>query len=204
MQAEAVINGIVEREATRNLSPEELARRIEEETTEVGQDIQGDVVSYLDAVRRLCRSEAQTVVCPLSAGVGGQWDGSRISIASSTLQIGEGGVAETVSRMKEVSAHEALHARGHHELIQGPETIRIGDMELTRTAVIEGYVGWKNEDQRVSDEYKDYRANLKRALASSREITHEKLEEALNNKHDLSAIDESNPMRETMERRKAA
>ncbi len=206
VQPEAFINDVVEREVGKGgVSPLELARRIEEETHEYGEGVEQEVASYVAALRSLNRQEAQTVIHPLSDGVGGQWDGTQIEIAARTVQVERGGLEETIARMRGVGEHEALHARGGHHLIEGPETVRVGEVTLTKEEAIEGYVVGKTDDRFVSPDYKRYKSNVQRAIATSRRVTLKDFERALNEKHNLWLIDESRSTEEMGENlRKAA
>lgn len=143
-----------------------------------------------------------TKVGKLPEGVGGQYDGSAITLAATTLDPAEGGDAAVALRTKETVDHEKYHKAGRHteRVIKGASAngefvVTIGGENFTLEELIEGLtVRQTNRDhlELVSDEYKGFVAKLDRAIAaSSRKLSVEDVEEALNKRKDLRLIDDT-------------
>jgi len=167
-QTVAVINSIVE-EAGGALSPDELARRVQEHAEEAAGVNQGEVQQYISGLRELSHG---AIIARLPAGVGGQYDGSGIEIADSTVEV-SGSVGETVDRMQEVMKHEAYHAMNNHldPMKTAPDAghyaVVIGGEGFENTELIEGLTVAQTGDQFVSAQYQAYKTRLLSAIGSA-------------------------------------
>jgi len=186
-QTIAVINSTVE-ESGRTLSPDELARLVQERAEETANVNQEEVQQYVSGLRDISHG---AVISSLPPGIGGQCDGSGIEIAMSTVEV-NGSVSETVACMQEVTDHEVYHLiNGHTKPMDvaadaGPYAVVIGGEGFETTELIEGLTVAQTGDQFVSAEYKSYKERLLAAIGSAG-ISLEQVEQAVS-EGDLTKI----------------
>ncbi|MEI8230207.1 MAG: hypothetical protein WCG83_03635 [Candidatus Peregrinibacteria bacterium] len=155
------------------------------------REVPGEVREYIAALQS---SSHTFVIDALPDGIGGQWDGQEIVVASSTLEVGSHGVRHTIAHAQEVIAHEAYHAiHGHTEpmkTVDGQGVIIAGE-GFTATELIEGVTVAQTGEESVDESYKRYRSRLLSV------ITTDEVEAAISKK-DLTLIDDRSRNSATM------
>ncbi|MDD5750960.1 MAG: hypothetical protein PHS73_00380 [Candidatus Peribacteraceae bacterium] len=160
--ASALINREVKevREGGR-VSYRDLAERIEQGAQEQ-EHAPESVRQYVDALRHFSHD---AMITTLPEGVGGQFDGSSVEIATSTVEVDTGGVTQAIARMEETMRHEAYHAVHHHtEVAVAPDasisTIMVGE-GLNTEQFIEGLTVAQTGNRFISDEYRQYEQKVR-------------------------------------------
>ncbi len=194
--AATVINGVVKKEMQRGgeRSPDKLAASLREASKEASKEAQAGVQEHIAALQRLTQG---SVIDVLPAGVGGQWDGSKIRIATGTVLVGAGDVSETVARMNETGQHEAYHEKHDHtaSLIvgasaEGDTVATIGGTAFTQTELIEGLTVLETGHEFVSADYRGYEGTLVSAVSAS-DVTMDDVRKAVNLTKDLTLVDDA-------------
>jgi|SRR3989344_1301795 len=208
--AAVIINGVVEQEVLQGgeTSPDSLARKLREAAEEESKEAQAGVFDYIGALQNSLKN---SVIDVLPQGVGGQYDGSKISIAAGTVQVGAGGVSETIARMQEVGEHEAYHKEHNHtaSLIVGASAggdivAVIGGTAFTEVKLKEALTVHDTGREFVSSDYREYEGTLVSAVSASN-VTMDDVRQAVNVTKDLPSIDdESRSREEAVEFRMAA
>lgn len=178
-QAGALINNEVEEAQDRgSVSHQDLAERIEQRARE--QKLSNELISrYVTSLRSFNHG---AVITTLPEGIGGQSDGSSVEIASSTVEVDEEGITQTIARMEETMRHEAYHAVHHHTEVavapDGPVSVILADEGLNTTEFIEGLTVAQTGNQFVDESYRQYERKV-RAGVRRAGITLEEAEQAL-------------------------
>lgn len=144
------------------------------------------------------------LVKDLGETVGGQWDGSEVTMGKSVLYV-YAGVERTIDNAEETWKHENYHAEHDHtaEMIAGSSAagetvVAIGGREFTDEALIEGITVAQTGHEFVSDEYRRFENDVHVAIAAAG-IHISDVEEAIDAK-DLTRIDdEDRKQRETVQ-----
>lgn len=163
-------------------------RRMELEASEAAT-----VQQYIDGIRPEIEG---ALVHTMDAGIGGYYDGgSSVHIATSTLVI-DSSVEETIARVEEVRAHENYHAEHDHlapmilgASADGDTVVTIGGYGFTNTELIEGMTVAMTGHDFVSDQYRQYEADVRSAVAAAG-INLGDVEQAIAQK-DLTAVDDT-------------
>ncbi len=191
-EAAAIINRNIEEAPDGASSPEQIQEAIKEDIDGVKGETRTQVQAYLAGMKEATKG-AQ--VEKLEDGTGGLYDGTNQKIAKSTLEA-SGSIKETVARMKEVGDHEAYHAENKH--LEAMKSADRGDGDVlqlggksfkTDTPLIEGLTVNDTGDSFVSDQYVQYKEDLVGA-ASAAGVSMEEVRTAVNEKKDLTLIDD--------------
>jgi len=192
--AATLINDAVEEKAHAGSSMENFGGSLVESTKEAPTDVQRLVFTYVASFQGKTHG---AVVDILPEGVGGQFDGSGISIAAANLEVGSEGVSKAAERIAETTRHEAYHKFHNHteEFVVGPGAtmeaiVTIGGVRFSETALIEGVTVDETGDKFVSEKYVGFKRMIHEAIAGSR-ITKGELLRAVNVTKNLSEIDDS-------------
>lgn len=180
-------------EAEGGMSYTQLAQNIEKTAQEIG--VEKNVVEYVDALRTFSHDAA---IAPLPDGIGGLYDGS-ITIATSTVEVGSGGVEQTVAQMQEVYDHELYHAVNNHTDAMmtwgGEPNVVIAGQEFSTTEVIEGLTVTDTGEEFVSEDYQNYAEDLQTAVYQVG-LTLNDVRRAVNDEKDFTKIDDRKRVQE--------
>jgi len=180
-------------------SPRVLAGELERRAEFFPRQVQELLRQYIAGLLRLTGYGAN--VAELPQGVGGLYDG-RVRIAEATVRPDEQApdVATLLARLEETGKHEGYHAKHHHEqpLRVSPEAAQHGiavtigrEQFRTQEEIVEALVVLDTGNRFVSKDYRQRRGKLLRAIDTSSTVTLEGVREAVNRKHDLTGIDET-------------
>lgn len=182
---------------------DELGRRVQRNAKLQGNETESikAYVSLLQAGSHTCIAET------LPATIGGKFDGSRIFINYSTLQVGSH-IGEATARIQEVIAHEVYHAVHHHtdpvvlathalqehdsfmsDVPSSEPEVIIGNEEFTYEEVVEGLTVTETGEEFVSTDYRGYGERIQSALVRSH-LSMNNLRRAVNEEKDLTLVDD--------------
>ena len=137
---------------------------------------------------------AGTIVADLGSGVGGMYDGSKISMATGTIMVGSS-IEQTVDMAKQVKDHEEYHEENDHtapmqvvDATRNSVAVVIGGREFSETAFIEGLTVSQTGNEFVSTEYVQYESDFLSAINTA-ELSIGEVEAAVEAK-DLTLIDD--------------
>ncbi len=207
-QAVSLINQITEEQTqTSSVSPAQLATRIEIAAALLPENAQGLVHQHTAGLHDLHQS---AVIRNLEDGVGGQFDGSEVAIATETILVDQSrGIDQTRAQMDEVDRHEAYHAEHGHlqplktaESAEGSTIVTIGGQALDFELLTEAVTVEETGDKFVSGGYRAFVRKLHDAVAVS-SVTYAQVRDALNQR-DLTAVDDETVNRKKIEEGKPA
>ncbi len=184
--AEAVITRAVQHGG----GAEAILHRLEQTRGILEQGEAMQVQQYIAGIRPQIEG---VLVHTLDAGVGGEFSGQGITIATDTLFIDQS-IEKTIARTEETREHEEYHKEHDHlaplqaEEGQGSTVATIGGHAFTHEALIEGMTVVRTGEQFVSEQYRQYAANVRSSVAAAG-ITLEAMEEAIDDKNLLSVMD---------------
>jgi len=116
-----------------------------------------------------------------------------ITIATSTIEIGDSGVSQTIARMQEVYDHELYHALNHHTdammTWDSDATIIIAGEGFSTTDIIEGLTVVETGEDFVSDGYKGHKKRLLSSIVAA-SLSLDDVRDAVNSTKDLTQIDD--------------
>ena len=194
---EAVINRTLGRETEggRKTSTGDIAESLERVSELLPEEEQAKAREYVAGLQTLHRD---TIITTLDPGLGGLYNGSERFVATSTLEVDGRDPMEAIEQAKEADNHEKLHETGDHtgmyETYESPdgsssEFLILGGAVLDQTALIEGRTVRGTGDRFVSEQYKAFKEQYIAAIASSG-FSEEEVNRAVDDTHDLSAIDD--------------
>lgn len=174
-------------------SPDALKKKIDDDIGHVSAPARHHLVRYLNGMGE---STQDMEMDDLGDGIGGEYDGSKKTMATDTMVVDES-VETTVARMEETGDHEKFHADNKHlepmetaATAESPETLVMGGQKFqTDTPVKEGWTVENTGNVFVHDIYRQYQQDLMNA-ASAAGIGMEQLHEAIDEKKDLTLIDD--------------
>jgi hypothetical protein len=133
---------------------------------------------------------------PLPAGIGGVYDGSTITMATSTMMVGES-IDATVAQINETAEHEKYHqTNAHTEAMKigssadGEHVVTIGSEKLTDTRLVEALTVHMTGKEFVSAGYVEHERIVTSALVRAA-LTWDDVEQAVNEKKDLTLLDDA-------------
>jgi len=187
LQQEVIVGG-------GTISLTNFANTVDTAAEQAPEEVQRLLAQYLAGFQTTTHN---AVVNALPEGVGGQFDGNTVFIAASTMEVGPEGVATTVEQIGETLRHEAYHKLNAHTAAltvggsaKGDIAVTIGEIGFTRTELIEGLTVLDTGNVFVSDEYREFEANLKKGVAQS-DVSMDDVRRAVNEEKDLRRIDNS-------------
>lgn len=171
----------------------EMLARMEERARMLEAEERAKVQKYIAGIRPAISG---VLVQALPSGVGGQYDGSGVAIARTTLLVGAN-IEETVAQAELTRAHENYHKLHHHTdpMQVVAETrhgivVTIGGKGFTDEALVEGLTVMQTGDRFVSAEYVGFQNDLMGAMASAG-LSVREVEDAVNVQKDLTLIDDA-------------
>ncbi len=186
--AEELINTTVDNAETES----EVISKLQREKEELEARERALVEYYIQETRPIY---AAMIMDDFDGNVAGLSDGSEIYVDRSVMMVGES-VEQTIAQAQEVYEHEAYHdEKGHSAPLyviaetKGDIAAVIGGVEFTETELIEGLTVKQTGDQFVSVEYVEFKENLEEAMRNA-ELSIEDIEEAVNEKKDVTLIDD--------------
>lgn len=176
----------------------------------IGNDSAEQIIGELEHQQELMQKESETiqryidgirpqvegaVVEKLEQGVAGQYDGDNVTVAKRTLIV-DGSVEETIDFASEVRRHENYHQEHDHtaamqaaDSASGDSVVNIGGTDFNDIELIEGITVARTGEEFVSNEYRQYKADLLAAVGQAG-IDLTVVEEAIGKK-DLRLIDQA-------------
>ncbi len=199
--AEKVINTAVsEAEDRGQVSGKELVSIVQEVSARESTEKDPKVTHYIDALRS---STHDAVISPLENGVGGQFDGKGITIATATMKVGSGGVSTTAKQLGEVADHERYHRDNSHtdgmKTYDGAPIVIIADHRLDVRKAIEGLTVTDTGHEFVSPDYEAHESELASALDEA-DLTLDDARKAINEEHDLTILDDRSRQEEDVKK----
>ncbi|MBI3816877.1 hypothetical protein HY285_05040 [Candidatus Peregrinibacteria bacterium] len=194
IQAEVLINQAIESlSASDRLSIETLQMEVHQLSDRLltGEE-QLKAEEYIAGLRGM---NHQAFVSQLDPGIGGEYDGSQITIATSTVAVGAEGIDEATARMEEVDAHELYHQEHRHDQSMDvvanntdENVVVIAGENFEQTPLIEGLTVAQTGHTFVSHVYGEYERRLL-AQVSEAGLSIEDIEKAVDEKN-LTLIDD--------------
>ncbi len=197
-RARKLIDIVVQRtlENVQEVRAETLAQCFEAIVDGLSPEVRQRVQEYVIGLQQHARG---AIIAKLEPGVGGQYDGSNVTIAAAVAAPQEGrSLEESSEELAQTGAHERYHEEnGHLEPIivtpgQGGETfVTIAGADFTRTQFIEGLTVAQTGATYVHQDYVDHKQRLVAQLDQA-DLTLEDAEQAVA-KRDMRLINDREP-----------
>ena len=193
--AEALITNVVEAQAAESgsFSAQKLASSVTDAAGVLPENEQQLVSQYVASLGNFTHGEIIKTLP--EENVAGLYNGN-IFIDTDTVEVPEGGITEAIAHMEETVRHEAYHALHKHLApitvggsAEGDIAVTIGEIGFTRTELIEGLTVLDTGNVFVSDEYREFQANLEKGVANS-DISMDDVRTAVNKEKDLTKIND--------------
>jgi hypothetical protein len=133
---------------------------------------------------------------PLSPGIGGIYNGTSITMATSTLMVGAT-IGSSLDQITETADHEKYHQANDHlaPMIMGSSAeaghvVTIGGEAFTDTEAVEGLTVYETGHGSVSSKYVSHMQRLMSAAIHAA-LTVDDLREAINEKKDYRLLDDA-------------
>jgi hypothetical protein len=197
-EAGSIINGTIQGLKEKGkLSPQEIREKLEPYRKDARAQTAKLIGEYVNGLETLQDETPQAKIEDLPEQVGGQFDGSKVTIAEETLNV-RGDIHRTVTAMEETARHEAYHEEhGHTKPIvgspdkKGDTLVTINGKDFNDTQLHEGMTVHATGDETVSTEYVAMEHALEQAVAAEG-MDMEQVEEAIDNR-DVSVLDDEAP-----------
>lgn len=194
--ATTVINRAVKEKTDggKETSAGDIAETLEKGSELLPEEEQAKVEQYIVGIQTL---ERDTIIKNLDPKLGGLYNGSERFVSASILKAEDRDPMEAIEQGQEADDHEKLHETGDHtgaytmyEDEQGnSQYLVLGGVELDLMPLQEGSVVDRTGDKFVSDQYRSFRDQYLAAVSNSG-LSKATVEHALDDTHDLSAIDD--------------